>query len=55
MKHIYNKDVYAIKVRQDPLNGKLPCIHIGGSFREAYYIMAKISPNPDKPQLQSTT
>jgi hypothetical protein len=48
-KHIYNKDVYATKVRADPLDGRLPCIHVSGDFREAYNIMAVISSNPDKP------
>jgi hypothetical protein len=48
--HIYNKDVYATKVRPDPFDGKLPCIHISSSFQEAYNAMAIISPNPDKPQ-----
>jgi transposase len=48
-KHVWNKDVYAKKVRKDPLTGKLPCIHVSGDFREAYNIMAVISPNPEKP------
>jgi transposase len=48
-KHIYNKDMYPTKVRRDPLDGKLPGIHVSGNFREAYNIMAIISPNPDKP------
>jgi hypothetical protein len=47
--HIYNKDVYVTKVRADPLDGKLPCIHVSGGFREAYNVMAIISPNPNKP------
>jgi hypothetical protein len=46
--HIYNKDVYVAKVRQDPWNGKLSCIHISGNFREAYNITAIIFLNPDK-------
>jgi hypothetical protein len=54
-KHIYNKDVYATKVRQDPLDRKLPCIHISGDFQEAYNIIAIISLNPDKPQLINYT
>jgi hypothetical protein len=48
-KHIYNKDVYTTKVRADPLDGKLPCIHVRGDFREAYNAMAIILPNPSKP------
>ncbi len=48
-KHVWNKDVYAKKVRKDPLTGKLPCIHVSGDFRESYNIMAIISPNPMKP------
>ena len=48
-KHIYNKDCYPLRVRRDPLSGKLPCIHVSGDFRDAYNIMAVISPNPDKP------
>jgi transposase len=41
--------MYPTKVRRDPLDGKLPGIHVSGNFREAYNIMAIISPNPDKP------
>jgi hypothetical protein len=48
-KHIYNKDCNLLKVRRDPLSGKLPCIHISGDFCEVYTIMAVISTNPDKP------
>jgi hypothetical protein len=48
-KRIYNKDVYATKGRADPLDGKLPCIHISSNFPEAYNVMAIISPNPDNP------
>jgi hypothetical protein len=40
--------VYAAKVRADPLDGKLPCIHVSGNFREAYNIMAIVSSYPDK-------
>ncbi len=47
-KHVWNKDVYAKKVRKDPLTGKLPCIHVSGDFRESYNIMALISSNPQK-------
>jgi transposase len=47
-KHIYNKDCYPLRVRRDPLSGKLPCIHVSGDFRDAYNIMAVISPNPEK-------
>jgi transposase len=31
------------------LDGKLLCIHVSGNFRQAYIVMAIISPNPDKP------
>jgi transposase len=48
-KHVYNKDVYATKVRADPLDGKLPCIHVSGNFQVAYNVMAISLPNPDKP------
>jgi hypothetical protein len=48
-KHIYNKDVHTTKVRADPLDGKLPCIHVSGNFREVYNVMAIILPNPNKP------
>jgi hypothetical protein len=48
-KHIYNKDCYPLRVRRNPLSGKLPCIHVSADFRDAYNIMAVISPNPDKP------
>jgi hypothetical protein len=48
--HIYNKDVYATKVRPDPLDGKLACIQVSGNSGEAYNVMAIISPNPNKPQ-----
>jgi transposase len=47
-KHVWNKDVYAKKVRKDPLTGKLPCIHVSRDFRKSYNIMAIISPNPAK-------
>jgi hypothetical protein len=48
-KHIHNKDMYATKVRQDLLDGKLPGIHVSGNFGEAYNIMAILSAKPDKP------
>jgi transposase len=47
-KQVWNKDVYAKKVRKDLLTGKLPCIHMSRDFRESYNIMAIISPNPVK-------
>jgi hypothetical protein len=48
-KHIYNKDCYPLKVRRDPLSGKLPSIHVSSDLCDAYNIMAIILPNPDKP------
>jgi hypothetical protein len=30
-KHVWNRDIYAKKVRKDPLTGKLPCIHVSGT------------------------
>jgi hypothetical protein len=47
-KHVWNNDVYARKVRKDPLTGKFPYIHVSGDFRASYNIMAIILPNPQK-------
>jgi hypothetical protein len=47
-KHVVNSDCRMNQVRADPLPGAIRNIAVTGSFREAYNLLAIISPNPAK-------
>jgi transposase len=50
-KHLVNKDIYAKKVRADPLTGRTDSVPVSGDFRDAYNLLAIISSDPNKEHL----